>query len=80
MFTRENQTAELECQATGKPHPSISWYHNGHQLERDGKYRVLSNGSLLVHRVTAEDSGAYVCVAENLAGRAETSVDLILIA
>ena len=78
MSVRANHTVEFPCQATGKPPPNVSWYHGGHQLGRSSHHSVLTSGTLLMYRVTVQDSGMYMCVAENLLGAVESSTELVV--
>lgn len=64
------EAAELTCQATGEPTPSIVWISPGHDVisASSGRYRVLQDGTLVVKRVRLADEGKYTCMARNSAG------------
>ncbi|XP_008585904.1 PREDICTED: hemicentin-2-like, partial [Galeopterus variegatus] len=64
--------ATLECNATGKPRPTVTWERNGHPVGAEPGLRLQNQGqSLRVERAQAAHAGHYTCVAENVAGRAE---------
>ncbi|OCT57560.1 hypothetical protein XELAEV_18003341mg [Xenopus laevis] len=74
-----NQTAELNCDATGIPSPSITWLRNGLTLSTAERYQLLNDGKILqIHSVEVNDIDSYVCVAENPAGFAERLFTLMV--
>ncbi|KAK2508441.1 hypothetical protein MC885_016939, partial [Smutsia gigantea] len=58
----------LNCQATGEPHPTITWSRQGHTIPWDDRVSVLSNNSLYIAAAQKEDTSEYECVARNLMG------------
>ncbi|XP_077934173.1 hemicentin-1 [Halichoerus grypus] len=58
----------LNCQATGEPHPTITWSRQGHSVPWDDRVNVLSNNSLHIAAAQKEDTSEYECVARNLMG------------
>uniref|UniRef100_A0AAY5ELG2 Heparan sulfate proteoglycan 2 n=1 Tax=Electrophorus electricus TaxID=8005 RepID=A0AAY5ELG2_ELEEL len=62
----------LECQAAGEPRPSVTW----HRLDNARKTVLTSPVPILVAR--PEDSGTYVCAAQNSQGKTETSVEVVV--
>lgn len=71
-FTVQSGTdAVLRCQIVGEPRPSILWEKDKAPIEPSGRFHVEAEGnvySLLVSRVTPQDSGLYVCKAKNSVG------------
>lgn len=60
----------LPCATSGNPKPSITWYYERRRIDpRDPKYTVMEDGSLVINSVQEEDTGSYVCSAQNIAGR-----------
>ncbi|KAG7252621.1 LOW QUALITY PROTEIN: hypothetical protein CRUP_037102 [Coryphaenoides rupestris] len=78
------ETASLHCSADGEPAPVLSWISPTHRAIAPvpGKYGVLDNGTLVVHRVQRSDGGNYTCVARNAAGqsRKATALEVLLTA
>ncbi|KAG8226078.1 hypothetical protein J437_LFUL006385, partial [Ladona fulva] len=64
MAIKEGDEAVLECSVSGKPKPSISWFHNKNLLENTEKYKVSQDGlSLRVFDFSSTDEGSYECIA-----------------
>ncbi|XP_015790460.1 zwei Ig domain protein zig-3 [Tetranychus urticae] len=63
----------LFCRTDGRTEAQIKWINSdGRELTPftvDGKYDILSNGDLLIRKVTWDDMGSYYCVAENQYGQ-----------
>uniref|UniRef100_A0A2K5KA06 Hemicentin-2 n=1 Tax=Colobus angolensis palliatus TaxID=336983 RepID=A0A2K5KA06_COLAP len=67
----------LECSATGKPPPTVTWEQDGQPVGAELGLQLQNQGqSLHVERARAAHAGHYSCVAENLAGRAERRFEL----
>ena len=75
VTVREKQNVTLPCNATGFPQPTITCYRNGHVIEE--KQRVKA-GYLEITEIQSEDRGNYTCTAENLLGRDQFSINLIV--
>nr|XP_009289666.1 immunoglobulin superfamily member 10 [Danio rerio] len=82
-----NSDAFLPCKATGNPEPIISWNRfsstTGIMLTikgKMGKFEVLKNGTLLIHRTNIKDHGQYICIAENDYGSDKLVVTLSVVA
>ncbi|KAL4648745.1 basement membrane-specific heparan sulfate proteoglycan core protein-like [Arapaima gigas] len=67
----------MECRATGRPRPSISWLRVDHDHETMLS-TVTSDAAAVVQVVSAraEDAGVYVCRASNSEGTSESRVEL----
>ncbi|XP_012576655.1 PREDICTED: hemicentin-2 [Condylura cristata] len=67
----EGQEVQLDCEADGQPPPEVAWLKDGAPLgQRAGPHLrfYLDQGSLVLKGLRASDSGAYTCVAHNVAG------------
>uniref|UniRef100_A0A7N4NH31 Protein tyrosine kinase 7 (inactive) n=1 Tax=Sarcophilus harrisii TaxID=9305 RepID=A0A7N4NH31_SARHA len=64
----QGHTAMLQCEAQGDPDPLIQWKGKDRILDPaqlGPRMHIFSNGSLVIHDVTSEDSGHYTCIAGN---------------
>ncbi|XP_051735859.1 basement membrane-specific heparan sulfate proteoglycan core protein isoform X14 [Ctenopharyngodon idella] len=77
---RVGDPINLECQAAGEPRPSVRW----HRLDNNRKTMlsspVPSDSSAVMQVLVArpEDSGTYVCTAQNNQGTTETRVEVFV--
>ncbi|KAK1804810.1 hypothetical protein P4O66_003652 [Electrophorus voltai] len=66
-----NNHVTLPCHATGTPIPTMTWQKEGINIDTSGgDFTVLPNGGLQISWARVEDSGTYMCVAQNPAGTA----------
>lgn len=70
----EMQIVFLDCQATGAPQPTIKWFHEGHEITTEGRFKIFENGTLQLQETRQDDAGQYECIAGSPAGikRVET--------
>lgn len=70
----EGETARIECKVYGHPSPDLSWYKNGKEVRRGGRFQVVTNQegmqSLVIKLVQCSDAGVYTCRAHNKSGQA----------
>lgn len=59
---------QVQCEATGYPTPSISWFRGQGKLSKDFQPILLRNSTLSVNFATATDEGYYMCQATNEVG------------
>ncbi|MCJ8749980.1 hypothetical protein PDJAM_G00193750 [Pangasius djambal] len=66
-----NNHVTLPCRALGTPRPTITWQKEGINIVTTGShFTVLPNGGLQISQAKVEDTGTYMCVAQNPAGTA----------
>lgn len=81
--------ASVSCRVHSSPAARVSWYWNGRALSNNTAFgpfqRVFmtdgggsGDSSLLLTNVQPSDSGQFLCVAENRAGRAEANFTLVV--
>ncbi|XP_074837227.1 leucine-rich repeat and immunoglobulin-like domain-containing nogo receptor-interacting protein 4 [Carettochelys insculpta] len=79
VSVEEGGKATLSCKGEGDPHPTIYWV-SPHNIRLDsrhkGRMRVLADGTLVIDYALVQDSGAYQCVASNVAGNDTLMVHL----
>lgn len=81
IYTSSDSTVEeddrvvLECAAGGIPTPRISWQMRGGGVLPTGG-RVLQQPKLVIPAAHAEHKGAYICTAENSAGKDQRKIYL----
>ena len=68
----EGSLVELRCLAEGSPRPQVTW----RRLDGLMPLGRANQQRLLLEQVSAQDSGSYVCEAENAAGVASVSASL----
>ncbi|XP_046725155.1 basement membrane-specific heparan sulfate proteoglycan core protein isoform X3 [Silurus meridionalis] len=64
----------LECQGAGEPQPSVIW----HRLDNPNPVPKEYNAVMQILVARPEDSGTYICTAQNSQGRSETRVEVIV--
>lgn len=65
----------------GRPQPVIRWFRNGKEIINSPDFEILHEGdvyTLSIPEVFNEDSGKYTVKAENNAGNAECTAELIV--
>nr|XP_032812408.1 vascular endothelial growth factor receptor 1 isoform X1 [Petromyzon marinus] len=74
MALNVSDSLRLECSASGRPRPTITWFKDGRPLTPGTAVRLSESGSVLsIDRVKEEDSGVYMCYASNRLGEKSTS-------
>ncbi|XP_072902358.1 striated muscle preferentially expressed protein kinase isoform X4 [Hemitrygon akajei] len=69
----EGKDAVLECQVTGLPYPTISWYHNGQKLQSTEERRMTQYKDihrLVIRSIDHSHAGVYKSVIANKVGKA----------
>lgn len=62
---------ELPCGAYAQPSPQVYWMDNNDNLigKRDPRYKIKSDGSLIILKLEWENMGMFHCVAKNDLGK-----------
>ena len=71
-MAEEKQNVTIACNATGQPQPSITWSKAFGSLPKEKA--AVKNGALTIYHVAKNDGGIYMCKAENILGRATSTV------
>ena len=77
----------LNCTATGRPPPTITWIKNNSYAVQSNQRVVVASSfdyqkchsQLLIIGVTKDDEGIYQCFASNSAGEKTSTMALLLI-
>ncbi|XP_066590095.1 neuroglian isoform X2 [Prorops nasuta] len=66
----EDETVEFRCEASGVPEPAIKWIHNGKPIAEapPNPRRKVTAHSIIIERLTKQDTGNYGCNATNSLG------------
>ena len=76
LMAEEKQNVTITCNATGQPQPSITWSRALGSFPKEKA--IVNNGALTIYDVGKDDGGIYMCKAENILGRATSTVQLML--
>ncbi|XP_068102124.1 striated muscle preferentially expressed protein kinase isoform X2 [Hyperolius riggenbachi] len=69
----ESREVQLECQVTGLPYPTITWYHNGKKIQSTDDRRMTQYKDihrLIFPSVSHSHAGVYKSVISNKVGKA----------
>ncbi|XP_075689566.1 hemicentin-1 [Rhinoderma darwinii] len=67
-----NSEINLECDARGIPHPTITWYKDGETILPSTRVVFIEKGKYLqLSEAKTTDSGKFTCHVANVAGNAE---------
>lgn len=80
-IVKAGDSARLECKITGSPEIRVVWYRNEHELQASDKYRMTFIDSVAVIQMNSlgtEDSGDFICEAQNPAGSTSCSTKVIV--
>ncbi|XP_026092563.1 basement membrane-specific heparan sulfate proteoglycan core protein-like isoform X5 [Carassius auratus] len=77
---RMGDPINLECQAAGEPRPSVRWHRLDNNRKTILSSPVPADSSAFMQILVArpEDSGTYVCTAQNNQGTTETRVEVFV--
>jgi len=74
VTVREKQNLTLHCKAAGFPPPIITWYKDGQVIEEEKRH--FKKRKLDIKEIQFGDRGIYTCIAENLLGRVQLSINV----
>ncbi|XP_070787064.1 basement membrane-specific heparan sulfate proteoglycan core protein-like [Enoplosus armatus] len=77
LRVRMGDPVSVECHATGRPRPKLTWKRQGSTLQLVTRETNDVN-TIQWPAVHPEDSGVYICQAENNEGVTEVKVDVIV--
>ncbi|XP_056264259.1 basement membrane-specific heparan sulfate proteoglycan core protein-like isoform X2 [Pseudoliparis swirei] len=78
LRVRMGEPVSVECRATGRPRPTLTWKRQGSTLQLVTKETKDVN-TIQWPAVHPEDSGVYICQAVNNEGVAEVKVEVIVV-
>ncbi|KAK2523391.1 hypothetical protein Q9233_010002 [Columba guinea] len=78
LYAYESTDIELECAVAGKPLPTVEWIKNGEVVIPSDYFQIVGGSNLRILGLVKSDEGFYQCVAENEAGNAQASAQLII--
>ena len=67
-MAEEKQNVTIACNASGQPHPSITWFKSVGSLPQERA--KVKNGALTIYQVRRNVGGIYICKANNMLGSA----------
>lgn len=75
-----DQELQISCLVpSGLPSPKVYWRNSeGHIVSDSGPVRVQDNTLVIAKARINEDEGNYTCVAENLAGETDMTVEVMV--
>lgn len=75
--------AVFEYMVLGEPAPTVLWFRENKQLHTNVYYTIIHNpdgsGTFIVNDPQREDSGLYVCKAENMWGESTCAAELLVL-
>ncbi|KAJ1365152.1 hypothetical protein KIN20_025381 [Parelaphostrongylus tenuis] len=78
----EGNELKWTVRVTGDPRPRVTWLRDGMEIPDCEEVRIIDEGngvhSLIIVRVEMADSGQFTCLAENVAGEARSTADLVV--
>ncbi|XP_045537794.1 papilin isoform X3 [Papilio machaon] len=75
----EGGKATLRCLFHGNPPPKITWSRGAITIDgTSDRYRLLSDGALEIVSLYRNDSGVYICIADNGLGVARQEIRLLV--
>ena len=80
MLVHQGDPLTLDCQPTGNPPPSLSWFKNDQPLVASGDRLTISDDQrVVISNLYSTDEGNYSCVVSNIQGTAAASTFLTVL-
>lgn len=77
LIHREGTNAELFCEATGTPWPTVTWLKDGKELMSSSHVSVNDNKVLIKHLVKS-DGGVFICLFKNTVAQVSHTIRLVI--
>ncbi|VDK38497.1 unnamed protein product, partial [Anisakis simplex] len=78
----ESDRLKWTVQVTGDPAPKVTWLRDGQVIPNCEEVRLTEEGngvySMIILKVEMADCGQFTCLAENIAGEARSTADLVV--
>ncbi|XP_052004044.1 titin-like [Xyrauchen texanus] len=81
----EGETAAFRCKLVAMPAPTILWFHNNRQIQKEHHRKIhivskmhMYSTSLTIEGIKEKDSGSYKVMAINTEGSAESTASLLV--
>lgn len=81
----EGETAAFRCKLVAMPSPTILWFHNNRQIQKEHRRKIhtvskmhMHFTSLTIEGVKEKDSGSYKVMAINTEGSADSNASLLV--
>ena len=84
QVVKESENAIFTAQVAGAPRPQVSWIKDKKPLKLDDRITCETDEKtniyrLIIHKATEADIGVYSCHAENTAGRANSTANVVVV-
>uniref|UniRef100_A0AAY4EXP4 Ig-like domain-containing protein n=1 Tax=Denticeps clupeoides TaxID=299321 RepID=A0AAY4EXP4_9TELE len=81
----EGEPASFRCKLVAFPAPTILWFHNNRQIQKEHRRKINTESrmhthmtSLIIDSIKEKDSGSYKVMAINTEGSAESTASLLV--
>uniref|UniRef100_A0A158R5E4 PH domain-containing protein n=1 Tax=Syphacia muris TaxID=451379 RepID=A0A158R5E4_9BILA len=78
----EGEQLKWSVKVTGDPAPKVVWLRDGQEIPNCEEVQLINEGdgvhSMIIKKVELADCGQFTCLAENVAGEARSTADLVV--
>ena len=81
VTVQERETVTLECRVSGEPEPVVRWFKEGRPMVAGPGVEMRKQGErawMTLYQPTEQDSGRYLCIAQNPSGEKSSSATVIV--